>query len=98
MCPTRAIKLRRVRTNNTVTETMAARTYSNFQERVVQAAEAVLKRQGLLITADALPKAEDVCAADAPERAAARAQAVVERQEEDREFVDAPAIRILACL
>jgi hypothetical protein len=47
------------------------------------------ERQGLLVAQEALARAEDECAADAPERAAARARAVVVRQEEDREFVAA---------
>ena len=45
------------------------------------------ERQGLLVAPAALIKAEDECAADAPERAARRAQAAVARQEEDREYV-----------
>ena len=36
---------------------------------------------------EALAKAEEECTADAPARAAARAQAAQARQEEDREFV-----------
>jgi hypothetical protein len=47
------------------------------------------ERQGLLVTEEALAKAEEQCAADAPERAAARARAAVDRQQEDREFLDA---------
>ncbi|MBI5384099.1 MAG: DUF2293 domain-containing protein [Verrucomicrobia bacterium] len=45
------------------------------------------ERQGLLVTEAALAQAEEQCAADAPERAVRRAQAAVERQAEDREFV-----------
>jgi hypothetical protein len=43
----------------------------------------------LLVSDDALTKAIQECAADAPERAAARERAVTARQAEDREFVDA---------
>jgi hypothetical protein len=53
------------------------------------------ERQGLLVTDEALAKAGEECAADAPERAAARTRAVVTRQEEDREFVAALARAIL---
>jgi hypothetical protein len=49
------------------------------------------ERQGLLVTEDALARAEDECAADAPARAVARARAAVAREEEDREFVAALA-------
>jgi hypothetical protein len=45
------------------------------------------ERQGLLVTSAALARAEEECAADAPERALRRAQAAVLRQAEDREFV-----------
>src|SRR5207247_9554193 len=45
------------------------------------------ERQGLLVTEDALTKAEEECAADAPARAAARARAELARAEEDRELV-----------
>jgi hypothetical protein len=47
------------------------------------------ERQGLLVSEAALAQAETECAADAPERAAARAQAALVRAEEDREFVTA---------
>jgi hypothetical protein len=53
------------------------------------------ERQGLLVTEEALAQAEDECAADAPERAAARAHAAVAREEEDREFIAALAQAIL---
>lgn len=53
------------------------------------------ERQGLLVTADALAKAEAECAADAPERAAQRAQAAVLREVEDRELVEAMTQAIL---
>lgn len=49
------------------------------------------ERQGLLVTEEGLTKAEEECAADAPERAAARARAATQRVEEDREFVAALA-------
>jgi hypothetical protein len=55
------------------------------------------ERQGLLVTAEALAKAEAECAADAPERAAQRAQAAVRRDVEDREFVEAMTQAILQC-
>lgn len=47
------------------------------------------ERQGLLVTEEALARAEEDCAADAPARAAARARAAVAREEEDRDFVAA---------
>jgi hypothetical protein len=53
------------------------------------------ERQGLLVAAEALDKAEEECAADAPERAAARARAAIQRVEEDREFVAAMVKAIL---
>ena len=53
------------------------------------------ERQGLLVTAEALAKAEAECAADAPERAAQRAQAAVLRDVADREFVEAMTQAIL---
>jgi hypothetical protein len=46
------------------------------------------ERQGLLVTKKALEQAEEQCAADAPERAARRAQAAVLRQAEDKELVE----------
>ena len=45
------------------------------------------ERQGLLVTQESLDKAIEECAADAPERAAARARATLARSEEDLEFV-----------
>ncbi len=45
------------------------------------------ERQGLLVISDALARAEEECAADAPEREARRARASLARQEEDRVFV-----------
>jgi len=53
------------------------------------------ERQGLLVTAEALAKAEEECAADAPARAAARERAALLRPEEDREFTAALAGAIL---
>jgi hypothetical protein len=53
------------------------------------------ERQGLLVTPEALAKAEEECAADAPARAAARDRAALGRQEEDREFVAALTQAIL---
>lgn len=47
------------------------------------------ERQGLLVAEDALSRAEQECAADAPERAIARARAAVLREDADREFVAA---------
>ena len=47
------------------------------------------ERQGLLVAEEAVARAEEECAADAPERAAARARAAVERQEGDRDFIAA---------
>jgi len=47
------------------------------------------ERQGLLVTQEAIDQAEAQCAADAPERAAARTQAAVRRQGADVEFVNA---------
>ncbi len=54
------------------------------------------ERQGLLVAEAALAKAEEECATDAPERALARAQAVVKRATEDRELVEAMTRAILA--
>ena len=45
------------------------------------------ERQGVLVTTAALAQAEAQCAADAPERAARRAQDALQRQAEDGEFV-----------
>src|SRR5437773_10000316 len=53
------------------------------------------ERQGILVSEEALTKAEEECAADAPARAAARAHAAFARQEEDGEFADALAQAIL---
>jgi len=53
------------------------------------------ERQGLLVTPDALARAEAECAADAPERAAQRSQAAVRREVGDRELVEAMTRAIL---
>jgi hypothetical protein len=53
------------------------------------------ERRGLLVSAQALAKAEEECAADAPAREAARARAALARPEEDREFAAALAQAIL---
>jgi hypothetical protein len=49
------------------------------------------ERQGLLVTEAAIAQAEAECAADAPERAAARARARLQRLDDDREFIAALA-------
>jgi hypothetical protein len=71
--------------------TRRARKYSPLSAVVVRfnRARERYERQGLLVAAEAIAKAEEECAADAPERAAARARAALIRQEEDREFVGA---------
>ena len=73
--------------------TRRARKHSRLAAVVVRfnRAHKRYERQGLLVPEEALAKAEEECAADAPERAAARARAAVARLEEDREFVDALA-------
>jgi hypothetical protein len=53
------------------------------------------ERQGLLVTEEALAKAEQGCAADALARAATRAHAAIARQDEDEEFVTALTRAIL---
>lgn len=53
------------------------------------------ERQGLLVAAEALDKAEEECAVDASERAAARKQAAIRRVDEDREFVTGMTTAIL---
>jgi hypothetical protein len=78
--------------------TRRARTHSPLSAVVARFARARKRyeRQGVLVEADALAKAEAECAADAPERAVARARATESRQEEDRRFVRAMAEAILA--
>ena len=68
-----------------------ARKYSPLSAVVVRFSRARKRyeRQGLLVIEQALAKAEQECAADAPERAAARARGALARQEEDREFLAA---------
>jgi len=70
--------------------TRRARKHSPLAAVVVRFSRARKRyeRQGLLVTKQAIARAEDECAADAPERAAARARAAVARDEEEREFVD----------
>jgi hypothetical protein len=77
--------------------TRRARKHSSLAAVVVRFSRARKRyeRQGLLVTEDALAKAEDECAADAPERAAARSRAALVRQEEDAEFVAALVQAIL---
>jgi hypothetical protein len=77
--------------------TRRARKHSSLAAVVVRFSRAHKRyeRQGLLVTEDALAKAEDECAADAPERAAARSRAALVRQEEDAEFVAALVQAIL---
>jgi hypothetical protein len=53
------------------------------------------ERRGLLVTEEALVKAEAECVADAPARAAIRERAAVARQDGDREFVSEFAAAIL---
>ena len=74
-----------------------ARKHSSLAAVVVRFSRArkQYERQGLLVTEEALAKAGEECAADAPARAAARGRAALERQEEDREFVAALAQAIL---
>lgn len=77
--------------------TRRARKHSSLAAVVVRFSRARKRyeRQGLLVTEDALAKAEDECATDAPERAAARSRAALVRQEEDAEFVAALVQAIL---
>jgi hypothetical protein len=71
--------------------TRRARKHSPLAAVVVRFSRARKRyeRQGLLVAQEAIARAEDECAADAPERAAARARAALVRQEEDREFITA---------
>jgi len=75
-----------------------ARKHSQLSAVVVRFSRARKRyeRQGLLVTEDALAKAEEECAADAPERAAARARAALARVDEDHEFVTALTLAIQA--
>jgi hypothetical protein len=74
-----------------------ARKHSSLAAVVVRFSRARKRyeRQGLLVTDEAVAKAQEECAADAPARAAARGRAVLMRQEEDRGFVAALAQAIL---
>lgn len=53
------------------------------------------ERQGLLVTAKAIEQAQAECAADAPERAAARQRAAVYRKKEDQAFIKSMTASIL---
>ena len=66
-----------------------ARKYSRLAAVVVRFSRSRnrYERQGLLVSEEALTKAEEECAADAPARAATRARAALARQEEDQVFV-----------
>lgn len=66
-----------------------ARKYSSLSAVVVRFSRARKRyeRQGLLITEDALARAENECASDAPQRAMVRERAAIARQAEDCEFV-----------
>jgi len=77
--------------------TRRARKHSSLSAVVVRFCRARKRyeRQGLLVTEEALAKAEAECAADAPARAAARARAGESRQADDHEFVDALTEAIL---
>lgn len=77
--------------------TRRARKHSSLAAVVVRFSRARKRyeRQGLLVTEEARARAEDQCAADAPERAAARSRAALVRQEEDAEFVAALVQAIL---
>jgi hypothetical protein len=77
--------------------TRRARKHSSLSAVVVRFSRARKRyeRQGLLVNEAALAKAKKECAADAPARAAARAGAALEREEQDREFVAALTQSIL---
>jgi hypothetical protein len=74
-----------------------ARKYSALSAVVVRFSRARKRyeRQGLLVSEEALARAEDECAADAPERADARAKAALGREQEDREFIQDLTLAIL---
>lgn len=69
--------------------TRRSRKYSPLSAVVVKfnRARKRYERQGLLVTEEALRRAEAECLADAPERAVARARAAVLRSKEDEEFI-----------
>jgi hypothetical protein len=77
--------------------TRRARKHSSLSAVVVRFSRARKRydRQGLLVTEEALAKAEAECAADAPDRAAARARAAESRRANDHDFVDALTEAIL---
>lgn len=68
-----------------------ARKYSSLAAVVLRFSRARKRyeRQGLLVTPDALSRAEQECAGDAAERALRRQRDAERRLEEDREFVAA---------
>ena len=70
-----------------------ARKYSPLSAVVVRFSRARKRyeRQGLLVTPEAIDRAEQECEADAEKRAALRDKAAVRRQAEDRELVAAMA-------
>ena len=78
--------------------TRRARKHSPLSAVVVRFARARKRyeRQGVLVAAEALAKAEAECVADAVERAVARARASELRHDEDREFVNNLTSAILA--
>jgi hypothetical protein len=68
-----------------------ARRYSPLSAIVVRFSRARKRyeRQGILVTPEALARAEQECLADADERAAQRERDAARRREEDRDLVDA---------
>ena len=70
-----------------------ARKHSSLAAVVVRLSRARKRyeRQGLLVSEEALARAEDECADDAQARATARVRAAAAREEENREFVAALA-------
>ncbi len=83
--------------------TRRARKHSPLNAVVVRFSRARnrYERQGLLVSEAAVSQAGEECAADAPEREAARARAAVTRLEADRQFVgelsEAIALRYPGC-
>jgi hypothetical protein len=67
-----------------------ARKHSPLSAVVVRFSRSIKRyvRKGILVTPDALEQAEQECAADAPDRAQARERSRLERQSEDKEFVE----------
>jgi hypothetical protein len=76
--------------------TRRATKYSGARVVVVQFSRTRKRyeRQGILVPEDALRKAEEECAADAPERAIARECAAIDRKIEDAEFAVEMAAKI----